>query len=134
MMEELELGEEWFEDTWKELEQARGEVVLATKKKRRKKSSNSDEIILVFEDTDSLDIEETYIISIKAPSIQIGKNDAKNGKFKSVGMANLKENRFLEYIAWQDNESMDTHLTMAFEKGYIIEISGETTINKLDKI
>ena len=28
MMEELELSEEWVEDTWKELEQARGEKLI----------------------------------------------------------------------------------------------------------
>jgi hypothetical protein len=130
-MDELDLSEEFFEDTWKELEKARGEKVIDCKKKRVKSSQNSAEIILVFEDTDNLDLEETYSISIKAEDIKIGKNEAKTGKFKSVGIAQLKENRFLEYIAWQDHESMNSQLTMAFEKGYSIEISGATTVEEL---
>ena len=36
-MEELELSEEWVEDTWKELEQARGEKLIKGTKKRSKK-------------------------------------------------------------------------------------------------
>jgi hypothetical protein len=131
MMEELELSEECFEDNWKELEQARGEKLIDTKKKRRKKTSNSEEIILTFEDTDSLDVEETYLVSIKADSILIGKNDQKTGKFKSAALGKLKENRFLEYIAWQDDNLMCPRLTMAFENGFSIEISGSTIIEEL---
>ena len=130
MLDDLELDEEWFEDTWKELEKARGEIVLETKKKRPNKSSNLQEIILVFEDTDNLELEETYSLSIRANNIKIGKTE-KNGKFKSVGIAKLKENKFMEYMTWQDDLLMGTQLTMAFEKGYSIEISGSVSINEL---
>jgi hypothetical protein len=130
MLEDLEIDEEWFEDTWKELEKARGEIVLETKKKRPKKSSDLQEIILVFEDTDNLELEETYSLSIKANNIKIGKTE-ENSKFKSIGIAKLKENKFLEYMAWQDDLLMETQLTMAFEKGYSIEICGSVSINEL---
>lgn len=134
MMEELELSEEYFEDTWAELEQARGEKLIEAKKKRRKKSAkannNLEEIILTFEDTDGLDIEETYSISIKAESVVSGKND-KNGKFKSVAIGKLKENRLLEYIAMYIDDSSGSILTLAFENGYSIEISGSPMIEKL---
>ena len=131
--EEIDFEEEWMEEeTLKELEQVRGEKLIDTKKKRRGKNSNTDEIILTFEDTDSLDEEETYHISIKAESIKICKVEA-NGKSKSVGIAQLKDNKFLEYITNQDYETMVPQMTMAFENGYSIEISGSNTIEKLNK-
>jgi hypothetical protein len=130
MMEELELSEEWIEDTWKELEQARGEKLIKGTKKRSKNSDGLEEIILTFEDTDGLDLEETYLISIKANSIVISKNDNKKGTVKSVGLAQLKGKRFLEYIAWHD-ELIGLKLTMAFEKGFSIEIAGSAIIQEL---
>ncbi|MGO9387892.1 MAG: hypothetical protein ACLPWD_07595 [Methanobacterium sp.] len=130
MMEELELSEEWVEDTWKELEQARGEKLIKGSKKRSKKSDDLQEIILTFEDTDGLDLDDTYMISIKANSIVIGKQDSKKGTIKSVGLAQLKEKRFLEYIAWHD-ELIGLQLTMAFEKGFSIEIGGSAIIQEL---
>ncbi|HTX61192.1 MAG TPA: hypothetical protein VMC48_02680, partial [Methanobacterium sp.] len=92
---------------------------------------NNDEIILIFEDTDNLNEEETYNVSIKADDIRIGKNDAKTGKFKKVGIAQLKENKFLEYINYHDEELLNPLLTMAFEDGYSIEISGLKTIEEI---
>ena len=89
-----------------------------------------EEIILTFEDTDGLDLDDTYIISIKANSIVIGKQDSKKGTVKSVGLAQLKEKRFLEYIAWHD-ELIGLQLTMAFEKGFSIEIGGSAIIQEL---
>ena len=128
---ELDFEEEYMEEeTLKELEQARGEKLIDTKKKRRNKSSNIDEILLTFEDTDNLDEEETYTISIKANSIKIGKTE-EDRKFKKVGIAQLKENKFLEYITNQDYETMIPQLTMAFENGYSIEISGSKTIEEI---
>jgi hypothetical protein len=130
MMEELELSEEWIEDTWKELEKARGEKLIKGTKKRSKNSDDLEEIILTFEDTDSLDLEETYLISIKANSIIISKHDNKKGTVKSVGLAQLKGKRFLEYIACHD-ELVGLQLTMAFEKGFSIEIAGSAMIQEL---
>ena len=133
MMEELELSEEWVEDTWKELEQARGEKLIKGSKKRSKKSDEIQEIILTFEDTDGLDLDDTYMISIKANSIVIGKQENKKGTIKSVGLAQLKEKRFLEYIAWDDDNYDESifRLTMAFEKGFSIEIAGSIVIQEI---
>ncbi len=138
MMQELELteewvedNEEWVEDTWKELEQARGEKLIKGSKKRSKKSDDPEEIILTFEDTDGLDLEEVYMISVKANSISTRKHDSKKGTVKTVGLAQLKEKRFLEYIAWHDDNSGGLQLTMAFEKGFSIEITGSTIIQEL---
>lgn len=123
--------EEWMEEeTLKELEQVRGEKLIDTKKKRRSKSSNTQEIILTFEDTDSLDEDETYTINIKAENIKITKTE-ENGKSKKVGIAQLKENKFLEYITTQDYETMIIQMTMAFENGYSIEIQGSNTIEEI---
>ncbi len=137
MMEELEFEaemdyeEEWFdeEETFKELEQARGELVIRTKKTRAK-TSNTQEIVLIFEDTDSLDEYETYAVSIKAGDIKIGMNDPETGKYKKVGLPQLKGNRFMEYITYKDDE-MYPHLTMAFENGYSIEIIGGAEIKEV---
>ena len=133
MIEELELSEEWVEDTWKELEQARGEKLIKGTKKRSKKSDDLEEIILTFEDTDGLDLEEIYQISIKANSIVIGKHDNKKGTVKSVGLTQLKGKRFLEYIAYHDDNLGEPilQLTLAFEKGYSIEIAGSAIIQQL---
>lgn len=130
--DEMDFEDEWFEEeTIKELEQARGEKVIDTKKKRKPKSKNREEIVLIFEDTDNLDEEETYAISIKAESIMIGKNEVKSGKFKKVGLAQLKENKFMEYITYHDDEIFNSKLTMAFENGYSIEVSGSKTIEEI---
>ncbi len=137
MMEELEFEddldfeeERFEEETFKELEQARGEVVIDAKKKRRSKTSSTGGITLTFEDTDSLDEDETYTISIVAESIKIGKNEGQKEKFKKVGIAQIKGNKFLEYITYQDDE-LQPQLTMAFENGYSIEISGRATIEEV---
>lgn len=139
MMEELEFEaemdyeEEWFEEeeTYKELEQARGELVIDTKK-RRPKTGTAQEIVIIFEDTDGLDEGETYAVSIKAQDIKIGKNDNETGKYKKVGLTQLKGNRFMEYITYNDDE-MYPHLTMAFENGYSIEITGEAEISEVNE-
>lgn len=134
MMDELELEEEWVEDTWKELEQARGEQLIKGSKKRAKKSDDSKEIILTFEDTDGLDLEETYLISVKADDIIISKHDNKKGTSKTVGLAQLKGKRLLEYIALHDDEGNGNilQLTMAFENGYSIELRGSTEITEIE--
>jgi hypothetical protein len=131
---EMDFEDEWFEEesleeeTYKELEQARGEVVIDAKKKRLKTSAQG--ITLSFEDTDSLDEGETYTINLTAETIKIGINEGENGKFKKVGIAQLKGNKFLEYITYQDEE-FNPQLTMAFENGYSIEISGRVTIEEI---
>lgn len=131
---EMDFEDEWFEEesleeeTYKELEQARGEVVIDAKKKRLKTSAQG--ITLSFEDTDSLDEGETYTINLTAETIKIGINEGESGKFKKVGIAQLKGNKFLEYITYQDEE-FNPQLTMAFENGYSIEISGRVTIEEI---
>jgi len=47
-----------------------------------------------------------------------------------VGIAQLKGNKFLEYITFQDHE-FNPQMTMAFENGYSIEISGRATIEEV---
>jgi Cu/Ag efflux protein CusF len=131
---EMDFEDEWFEEesleeeTYKELEQARGEVVIDAKKKRLKTSAQG--ITLSFEDTDSLDEGETYTINLTAETIKRGINEGENVNFKKVGIAQLKGNKFLEYITYQDEE-FNPQLTMAFENGYSIEISGRVTIEEI---
>ncbi len=38
----------------------------------------------------------------------------------------------MEYIAYQDDELMYPQLTMAFENGYSIELSGRTTMEEVE--
>ncbi|HOI39838.1 MAG TPA: hypothetical protein PL055_04325 [Methanobacterium sp.] len=131
----VDFDDEWFEDqslveeTHKELEQARGEVVLDAKKKRLK-TSKVQGIALTFEDTESLDDNQTYTINLSAESIKIGISEDEDGNFKKVGIAQLKGNKLLEYITYLDDE-FNPQLTMAFENGYSIEISGRVTIEEV---
>ena len=75
-VEEWIEDEELIEDSWMELEKARGEKVIRAKKKSKnplKTSFNSiNELTIIFEDTDNLDIEDTYGIKINGRSIIAG--------------------------------------------------------------
>jgi hypothetical protein len=128
--------EEWIEDSWMELEKARGEKVIKCSKKKIKASKNNsnslEELIIIFEDTDNLDIEETYGIKIQGKKIVLGKHYDKNTAFKEVNVKNIKGKRFLEYVAGQiENISEpELKLTLAFEKGYSIEISDYTLVEE----
>jgi hypothetical protein len=127
--------EEWIEDSWMELEKARGEKLIKCTKKEHKKSKNNynslNELIIIFEDTDNMDIEETYQIRIKAGKIVAGKHDSKKSQFKEVDFNKLKGKRFLEYVAGQiGNMDSEIKLTLAFEKGYSIEISDYSAIEE----
>ena len=142
MMEELMEAEkwiedeEWIEDSWMELEKARGEKVIKSLKKNLKASKNSfnssEELVLVFEDTDNLDIEETYGIRIIGSSIIVGKHNANNNSFKEVDAKKLKGKRFLEYVAGQieNTTGPELKLTLAFEKGFSVEISNYSLIEE----
>jgi hypothetical protein len=146
MMDELMEVEEWIEDeefiedegfiedSWMELEKARGEKVIKCTKKKQKASKNNsiEELIIVFEDTDNLDIEETFGIRINGKSIVVGKHDKNNTSFKEINVKNLKGKRFLEYVAGQieDISGPELKLTLAFEKGYSIEISDYSIIEE----
>ncbi len=128
--------EEWIEDSWMELEKARGEKVIKCNKKKHKASKNNynslEELIIIFEDTDNLDIEDTYGIKISGKSIVVGQHDKNNTSFKEVNFTKLKGKRFLEYVAGQieDMTGPELKLTLAFEKGFSIEISDYSVIEE----
>jgi hypothetical protein len=128
-MEEMEASEEWTEDTWIELEKTRGEKLIDLEKTEDKKSKGEkplEQIILTFEDTDHLNTEETYQVSIKAGSINIVKHsDKEDNLFEAVEPKNLVGKKFLEYLAWHSDNEMGPilELTLAFEDHYSIEIS-----------
>jgi hypothetical protein len=127
--------EEWIEDSWMELEKARGEKVIKCSKKKLKLlkiTSSLEELIIIFEDTDNLDIEETYGIKISGKSIIAGQHDKNNTSFKEVNFTKLKGKRFLEYVAGQieDMTGPELKLTLAFEKGFSIEISDYSLIEE----
>ena len=139
MMDELMEVEEWIEDeefiedSWMELEKARGEKAIKCTKKKQKASKNSlDELLIIFEDTDNLDIEETYGVKINGKTIIVGQHDEKNTSFKEVNVKKLKGKRFLEYVAGQIEgiSGPELKLTLAFEKGYSIEISDYNLIEE----
>ena len=141
MMDELMEVEEWIEDeefiedSWMELEKARGEkVIKCTKKKKLKASKNNsiEELIIIFEDTDNLDIEETYGVKINGKSIIVGQHDRNNTSFKEINVKKLKGKRFLEYVAGQieDISGPELKLTLAFEKGFSIEITDYNSIEE----
>ena len=135
--EEDEWIEDSFEDSWMELEKARGEKLIECNKKKvraSKKSNNPafQEIILIFEDTDNLDIEETYGIKIKASNIVVGKHNGTNTSFKEVDLKQIKGKRLLEYVAGQVENATgaELKLTLAFEKGFSIEITDYTSVEE----
>lgn len=131
MMDELMDAEEWPEEEWieddsfMELEKARGEKVIKSGKKKLKGSKKQqplEQLTIVFEDTDNLEIEESYEININGSSIITGQYN-KNTKFKEVDVKKLKGKRFLEYVAGVNATGSELTLTLAFEKGFSIEIS-----------
>lgn len=117
--------EEWIEENFMELEKARGEKVLKSTKKNlkgSKKQNPIEQITIMFEDTDNLDIEESYEIKINGNSIVVGQYSDKNTKFKEVDVKKLKGKKFLEYVAGENATGSELMLTLAFEKGFSIEI------------
>jgi hypothetical protein len=126
--------EEFIEDSWMELEKARGEkAIKCTKKKPKTSKKNSlEELNIVFEDTDNLDIGDTYGIKITGKNIIVGHHDGTNTSFKKVNVNKIKGKRFLEYVAGQieDVTGPELKLTLAFEKGYSIEITDYNSIEE----
>ena len=130
--------EEWIEDSWMELEKARGEKVIKCSKRKIKASKNqesSEQVTLIFEDTDNLDIEETYGIKIVGKKIVVGQHTKNNTIFKELAAKNLNGKRFLEYVAGQieDVNGPELKLTLAFEKGFSIEISDYSLVEEQKK-
>ena len=130
------LEEEEFieEDSWMELEKARGEKALKCSKKKVKAPENNslEELRITFEDTDNLDIGETYGIKIVGKNIVVGQHAGNNTSFKKVSANKLKGKRFLEYVAGQieDMTGPELKLTLAFEKGFSIEITDYNSIEE----
>jgi hypothetical protein len=130
--------EEWIEDSWMELEKARGEKVIKCSKRKIKASKtqeSSEQVTLIFEDTDNLDIEETYGIKIIGKKIVVGQHTKNNTIFKEVAAKNLNGKRFLEYVAGQieDIGGPELKLTLAFEKGFSIEITDYSSVEEQKK-
>jgi hypothetical protein len=130
--------EEWIEDTWMELEKARGEKVIKCSKRKikaTKTQESSEQVTLIFEDTDNLDIEETYGIKIIGKKIVVGQHTKNNTIFKEVAAKNLNGKRFLEYVAGQieDIDGPELKLTLAFEKGFSIEITDYSSVEEQKK-
>lgn len=128
--------EEWIEDSWMELEKARGEKVLKCSKRKSKavkKENNAlEELKIIFEDTDNLNVEDTYGIKIKGNSIIAGKHSKNNTSFKKVSVNKIKGKRFREYVAGQIENATgpELRLTLAFENGYSIEVTDYSLVEE----
>jgi len=128
--------EEWIEDSWMELEKARGEKALKCSKRKSKavkKENNAlEELKIIFEDTDNLNVEDTYGIKIKGNSIIAGKHSKNNTSFKKVSVNKIKGKRFLEYVAGQIENATgpELRLTLAFENGYSIEVTDYSLVEE----
>lgn len=126
--------EEFIENSWMELEKVRGEKAIKCSKKKTKdsKKTSLEELTVIFEDTDNLDIGETYGVRIVGKTIVVGQHDGNNTSFKKVSVNKLKGKRFLEYVAGQieDMTGPELKLTLAFEKGYSIEITDYNSIEE----
>ncbi len=128
MIEEIEerIVDNFHRDLWK----SRGEKLVKCEKIFHKpavdENGPSEQIILTFEDTDQIDIENTYKVSITANSMEFGVCDVYNNP---MGIENLIGKRLLDYGEMHfDTFNADTgavlRATLVFEEEYEMNIDG----------
>ena len=114
----------------KDLYKSRGEKLVKCEKIFHKSSVDetgpSEKIILSFEDTDQIDIENTYKVSITANSMEFGVCDSFNNP---MGIENIIGKRLLDYGEMHfDTFNGDTgavlRVTLVFEEDFEINVDG----------
>jgi hypothetical protein len=114
----------------RDLQKSRGEKIVKCEKIFHKSSINktgpSEQIILTFEDTDQIDIENTYKVSITANNMEFVICDSFNNP---MSIENIIGKRLLDY----DEMHFDTfnsgtgailRATLIFEEDYEINVEG----------
>lgn len=128
MIEEIDeiISDNFHKDLWK----SRGEKLVKCEKIFHKLSLDetgpSEQIILTFEDTDQIDIENTYKVSITAKNMEFGICDSFNNP---MSIDTIIGRRLLDYDEMHFdtfNNSTDAVLrvTLVFEEDYEINVDG----------
>jgi hypothetical protein len=128
MIEEIDdsMSDNFHRDLWK----SRGEKLVKCEKILNKSSigetEHLEQVILTFEDTDQIDIENTYKVSIRANNMEFGVCDSFNNP---MGIENIIGKRLLDYDEMHfDTFNSDTgavlRATLVFEENYEINIDG----------
>jgi hypothetical protein len=128
MIEEIDvsMSDNFHRDLWK----SRGEKLVKCEKILQKSSigetGHSEQVILTFEDTDQIDIENTYKVSIKANNMEFGICDSFNNP---ISIENIIGKRLLDYDEMHfDTFNSDTgavlRAKLVFEEDYEINIDG----------
>ncbi len=121
------ISDNFHKDLWK----SRGEKLVKCEKMFHRSSIDetgpSEQIILTFEDTDQIDIENTYKVSITANNMEFGICDSFNNP---MGIETIIGKRLLDY----DEMHFDTfdngttgavlRVTLVFEEDYEINVDG----------
>jgi hypothetical protein len=129
---EERINDNFHKDLWK----SRGEKLVKCEKIFHKSSVDetgpSEQIILTFEDTDQIDIENTYNVSITANSMEFGVCDCFNNP---MGIENIIGKRLLDYGEMHfDTFNADTgavlRATLVFEEDYEMNVDGYNLLIK----
>ena len=114
----------------KDLNKSRGEKLVKCEKIFHKSSVDetgpSERIILSFEDTDQIDIENTYKVSITANSMEFGVCDSFNNP---MGIENIIGKRLLDYgemhfDTFNGDSGAVLRVTLVFEENFEMNIDG----------
>lgn len=120
------INDNFHKNLWK----SRGEKLVKCEKIFHKsfvdETGPSEQIILTFEDTDQIDIENTYKVSITANSMEFGVCDCFNNP---MGIENIIGKRLLDYGEMHfDTFNTDTgavlRATLVFEEDYEMNVDG----------
>ncbi len=125
-MIEESVNDNFHRDLWK----SRGEKLVKCEKIFHKSSIDergpSEQIILTFEDTDQIDIENTYKVSITANSMEFGVCDSFNNP---MGIENIIGKRLLDYgemnyDTFNPDAGAVLRATLVFEEDYEMNVDG----------
>ncbi len=128
MIEEMDesISDNFHKDLWK----SRGEKLVKCEKIFHKssidKTSPSEQVILTFEDSDQIDIENTYKVSITANNMEFGICDKFNNP---MSIENIIGKRLLDYgemhfDTFNDGTGAVLRATLVFEEEYEINVDG----------
>ncbi len=128
MIEEIEesISDNFHKDLWK----SRGEKLVKCEKIFHKSSFNettpSEQVILTFEDSDQIDIENTYKVSITANNMEFSICDSYNNP---MSIENIIGKRLLDYgemhfDTFNTGSCAVLRVTLVFEEDYEINVDG----------
>ena len=128
MIEEIDdtMSDTFHKNLWK----SRGEKLVKCEKiyldSPVDETGPSEQVILTFEDTDQIDIENTYKVSITANSMEFGICDSFNNP---IAIESIIGKRLLDYgemhfDTFNDSTGAVLRATLVFEEDYEINIDG----------